>query len=470
MPLIIQDRVYETTTTTGTGDLTLAGAIAGYRAFSSVCQAPDPNYSSVVLLCNFETGFSDLSSSLKILTNNGNAWPTNSSFKWGSLSGSFDGSGDFISTPDSADWDFGTGQFTVEAWVRFQTKTTNQAIIGQWDNAGAAANSAWYLYLNGSNLTFRLSNGTTTVDAAAAFTPTLGQWYHIAADRDGTGKVRLYVDGSMVASSTSMNFAPPNSTASLVIGAVGTTGGFPTLDFNGNLDDVRVTKGVSRYASDAGYTVPTAAFPTTGDVFYYMIEAVDGSNIPTGEWETGLGTYSAANTITRTTVHNSSNGGAAVSFSAGTKRVSLSITSTQSKLMGARVIKSADLTAQNLTTGAVIAFPAEEFDNGGFHDNSTNNSRITIPVGVNWVRLEGNLNLNNLVGSNSLFLSIRKNGVYFICRAQPTSSFNDNSTYITTGPIRVSPGEYFELFAQVTSDTSTDIIAHNSWFTIAVLE
>jgi hypothetical protein len=31
------DRVKETTTTTGTGDLTLAGAVANFRAFSAIC-------------------------------------------------------------------------------------------------------------------------------------------------------------------------------------------------------------------------------------------------------------------------------------------------------------------------------------------------------------------------------------------------------------------------------------------------
>lgn len=41
MPLIIADRVQETSTTTGTGSYTLAGAAAGFRAFSSVCADGD---------------------------------------------------------------------------------------------------------------------------------------------------------------------------------------------------------------------------------------------------------------------------------------------------------------------------------------------------------------------------------------------------------------------------------------------
>lgn len=59
------------------------------------------------------------------------------------------------------------------------------------------------------------------------------------------------------------------------------------------------------------------------DTCHYHIEAVDGAGNPTGDWETGLGTYSAASTLTRTTVLDSSTG-SAVSLVAGTKRVALS--------------------------------------------------------------------------------------------------------------------------------------------------
>jgi len=61
------------------------------------------------------------------------------------------------------------------------------------------------------------------------------------------------------------------------------------------------------------------------DTMPYYIEAVDSLGRPTGEWEYGLGTYSAANQLTRTTIRGSSNAGLAVAFSAGTKLVGLGI-------------------------------------------------------------------------------------------------------------------------------------------------
>lgn len=44
MALVFGDRVVETTVTTGTGTLTLAGALSGYRAFSTVCANNDTCY------------------------------------------------------------------------------------------------------------------------------------------------------------------------------------------------------------------------------------------------------------------------------------------------------------------------------------------------------------------------------------------------------------------------------------------
>lgn len=58
-----------------------------------------------------------------------------------------------------------------------------------------------------------------------------------------------------------------------------------------------------------------------GDTCEYLIEAVDAVGRPTGDYEYGLGTYSAVDTLTRTAVIGSSNADALVNFAAGPKRV-----------------------------------------------------------------------------------------------------------------------------------------------------
>jgi hypothetical protein len=62
---------------------------------------------------------------------------------------------------------------------------------------------------------------------------------------------------------------------------------------------------------------------SVGQTCPYWIQAVDSNGNPSGAWETGIATYSASNTLTRTTVEESSNSNNAVSFAAGTKWVAL---------------------------------------------------------------------------------------------------------------------------------------------------
>src|ERR1700731_804572 len=75
--------------------------------------------------------------------------------------------------------------------------------------------------------------------------------------------------------------------------------------------------GAIALAGAAGGYQPFSAVMSIGDTTYYAIV------MPGSAWETGIATYSAANTLTRTTVLESSNAGAAVSFPAGSKDVFL---------------------------------------------------------------------------------------------------------------------------------------------------
>lgn len=105
-------------------------------------------------------------------------------------------------------------------------------------------------------------------------------------------------------------------------------------------------------AAMAGYRRFSSAM-STSDTCYYAIEAVDAQGIPNGDWETGLGTYSGTDTLTRTAVHFSSNANAAVSFAAGTKRVFITVSVTDYAAVIARV--AALETAVKPTESFVIA-------------------------------------------------------------------------------------------------------------------
>lgn len=94
--------------------------------------------------------------------------------------------------------------------------------------------------------------------------------------------------------------------------------------------ETSVTTGTGALTLDAAITGfrRFSAVCSTNDTAYVAVIAVDGNGNPSGDWEAGLYTYSSANTLTRTTVHASSNAGAAVDFAAGTKYVQLDATAT----------------------------------------------------------------------------------------------------------------------------------------------
>lgn len=82
--------------------------------------------------------------------------------------------------------------------------------------------------------------------------------------------------------------------------------------------DIVVAGNVNGFQSFSGAGIATT------DTVDVVVFAVDGSGVPTGQWQSFEGTYSAANTIQRTTVVDGSDGlGSTVSFSAGIKYVML---------------------------------------------------------------------------------------------------------------------------------------------------
>lgn len=94
----------------------------------------------------------------------------------------------------------------------------------------------------------------------------------------------------------------------------------------------------------AGYQTFSAVM-SVGDTCYYSIQGQT-----TSEWEVGLGTYSSANTLTRTTVYSSSNAGSAVTFSAGTKDVFITMAAARSPQLDA----SGNITAIGTPVSATL--------------------------------------------------------------------------------------------------------------------
>jgi hypothetical protein len=234
-----------------------------YFAAASNLASQDPYFSSVVLLCHFDgtngqTSTVDSSSKNRVLSGTTGLVLSSAQAKFGATSSYHGASGGstawFIA--DSDDWDFGSGPFTIEGWMLFATAPGANAytLAAQYNATGNQR--AWQLSYSSSTVAFFYSlTGSAGVTVSGAWSPAINTWYHMAVDRDPSGVVRVYVDGVVKASAT-VTAALFNSTMNVYLGGNITSGRLP-----GYIDEVRITKGVARYAG--AFTPPTAAFPNS---------------------------------------------------------------------------------------------------------------------------------------------------------------------------------------------------------------
>lgn len=126
-----------------------------------------------------------------------------SSPKFGTAKGDLSGAGNYLTTPDSTDLRFGTGNFTIELWHKMQSSLpggTHSFFCSK--GAAAALNNAWYFcILAGGNLTFTTANNNACIYTPYAHVADTTNWHHISLNRVGN-VLTLYVDGSSVASAT----------------------------------------------------------------------------------------------------------------------------------------------------------------------------------------------------------------------------------------------------------------------------
>ena len=231
-----------------------------YR-FAAVGGGGDPDFASVVSLLHFDgadasTTFTDQKG--KVWTPFGNAQIDTAQSKFGGASGLFDGAGDYLTTPSSTDFDFGSGNFTVEMWIRTaQTAAYPTLLCREW--GGSPYSGGWSIFLNGAGggpmeiyCADFSTGGPLLTSSSSAYRDSLQ--HHIAWVRNGNVHT-LYIDGTSVAAATTA-FSFASVAKNLTIGNDLTFG--PRF-YNGHIDDLRITKGVARYT--ANFTPPTAAFP-----------------------------------------------------------------------------------------------------------------------------------------------------------------------------------------------------------------
>jgi len=238
-------------------DFRLVNGTAVYTSAFTPPTAPLTAITNTSLLLNYTNGAIYDATAKNDLETVGNAQISTTQSQWGGSSMYFDGTGDRVILPEIPLFNFGTEDFTIEAWIYVNDISAIRGIFGQ--NSGTAATNQFMMLVHTTGrLDFYVYYSSTYLLLQSATSAvSTGAWHHVAGVRNGSN-FSLYLNGASVASTTAA-ITVNNSVTPLGIGAV--NGQVGTYPMNGYIQDVRFTKGIARYTT--GFTPPTAAFPLT---------------------------------------------------------------------------------------------------------------------------------------------------------------------------------------------------------------
>lgn len=223
----------------------------------------DDSYTKALLHFNGADGsttFADESG--KTWTAAGNAQIDTAQSVFGGASGLFDGTLDGIRTPDHADFDVGSGDFTIDFRVRLAV--ADRYLCGQADSSLTAASRCWMIQTLSTNVVrAQVSTGTTSYNIDTVATLSINTWYHLALVRNGN-VFKIYIDGIERASST-LAITLNNSASQIGIGCWGE---YTSYTHNGWVDEFRFSKGIARWT--ANFTPPTSEYrPPSKTVWFF---------------------------------------------------------------------------------------------------------------------------------------------------------------------------------------------------------
>jgi hypothetical protein len=232
-------------------------------------------YDNLVLAMPFNeaTGFRDVSSRNRNPAAYGNVAISTAQSKYYGSSAYFDGSDDYLSIGSSNDFSFGTGDFTVEAWV-YQTADNTYPTLFE---IGNHLTSSGIVFITRSGGIAQIYSGGFY--GAASFS--LNQWNHLAFVRS-SGNLLIFVNGVLGSTTAFVNNL--TDTSYVVSGVSLSPVSTSSYWFTGYLQDFRIYKGLAKYT--ANFTPPERIAETgvgfkTGALRYNTdsnkVELYDGS-------------------------------------------------------------------------------------------------------------------------------------------------------------------------------------------------
>ena len=218
----------------------------------------DPHWANVKALLQFEgvdgsTTITD-ATGLHAWTARGNAQIDTDVKIFGKSTLLLDGTGDWVDTPNHADFRLGGLDYTIDMLV--QVAVAKVATLSNKRDSSSAEEHSWYANDDGS-MSMNLYSGGSSIGTvtAPAGSLSVGATHHIETSRSGT-TMKMFVDGVLAGTTTGVTGSASTNTSGLRVGRDGFNTG---RDFNGRIKSYRFTLGVQRHASD--FIPPIPLFP-----------------------------------------------------------------------------------------------------------------------------------------------------------------------------------------------------------------
>jgi hypothetical protein len=157
----------------------------------------------------------------------------------------FDGDGDYLSLASSADFNFGTGDFTLECWIYALNLSGVDKCIVEF-RGSSVSTDGWVWFINSNNVMQIYDN---SVYSASSGIISISQWNHLSICRKN-GVLTYYLNGI---SSGSVNYSSSTNASSTGIRIA--TRQDTTNSFNGHISNLRILKGTALYTKN--FTPPT---------------------------------------------------------------------------------------------------------------------------------------------------------------------------------------------------------------------
>ncbi|MFO7969962.1 MAG: LamG domain-containing protein [Candidatus Izemoplasmatales bacterium] len=217
----------------------------------------------LVLHCNGadeSTTFTDSSPSEHTVTAHGTAQLDTAEKKFGTASGLFDGNSDYLSIPDSNDWDIwgsNSDNWTIDFWVKHNSLPTGGGAMPYMSQRQSSSERWEFWMFEGYGLWFALRTSDTYVATLQGAEITDTNWHHVAMCKVGSS-YGMYLDGTQTGY---LSYSGTKTFAGSLQIAWASMGGI----FDGHLDEIRIVHSNAFNASpDSGktdtITVPTSEY------------------------------------------------------------------------------------------------------------------------------------------------------------------------------------------------------------------